>query len=91
MSGLLILPIIILVIVCNYYWYYMKNILSDNDIKVSYWHSHFKNLSNFNGLIKNTKDPLLKASYNRIYYRVIVSMFLFILFGLILFLSETNR
>jgi hypothetical protein len=78
MPGLSFFLLLILVIAINLLWYTIKSILSENGYKVSYWHSHFRDLSNFYDLIQKTQDDQSKMKYQKMFWGLIVLFLSFI-------------
>lgn len=88
MTQLIFIPILIAVIVVNFYWYRMKAILKDNGYKVNYWHSHFGDILNFFDLIKIERDPLKKFDYKKIVWTALVAMILFVTMSISVFIMH---
>ncbi len=47
----------------NIIWHYIKNILSENGYKISWFRGHFGDLIDFSHLIDKTNDPATRKSY----------------------------
>lgn len=71
--------IILLVILANILHFTMKNILSKNGYKVTYWYGHLKDYSNFFHLIKKEENRHLKVRYVILFCCLIVATISFLI------------
>jgi hypothetical protein len=62
----------------NAIWYYIKNILSENGYKISWFRGHFGDLIDFSHLIDKTSDPTTRKNYKLLLRGLIVMLVLFI-------------
>ena len=88
MNSLIFFPLIILVVIGNVLWYTIKSILSENGYKVNYWYGHFKDIANFKDLINKTNNPREKSKYSKMYWGLIITLFFFILMGIVTFANQ---
>lgn len=62
----------------NIMWYYIKNILSENGYKISWYHGHLGDLIDFSHLIDKTNDPVTRKNYQLLLRGLIVILVLFL-------------
>ncbi len=71
---LLGLPSIIGALMANIYSYTITDLLKKNGFKASYISNSFEELGNFTHLINQTTDPIKKAEYKKIMFRLRISI-----------------
>lgn len=77
LDAVRILVIVVFVVFGNIIWYSIKNILSENGYKISWFSGHFGDLIDFSHLIDKTTDIKDKRNYRLLLRGLIIIIILF--------------
>ncbi|MFT5641870.1 MAG: hypothetical protein ACI9A7_001976 [Cyclobacteriaceae bacterium] len=76
MSIFAILALILLAIIGNLLWFWLKNDLKQLGYKTHFFRGHFNDLSNAAEVIKKTDDPQTKKTYRSVLFSIIGAIIL---------------
>lgn len=88
MNGFAVLALILLAVVGNLLWFWLKNDLQQLGYKTHFFRGHFNDLSNASEVIKKTDDPQTKRTYRSVLYSIIAVI---ILMPTIFFMNMPTR
>ena len=71
MSIIAIIALILLAIVGNLLWFWLKDDLQNKGYETHFLRGHFNDLSNATEVIKKTDDPKVKRTYRSVLYSII--------------------
>ncbi|MBK6265376.1 hypothetical protein JKA74_10025 [Marivirga sp. S37H4] len=76
MNGLAIFGLILLALIGNILWYWLKFDLKNKGYKIQYFYGHFSDLAKATEVIKKTDEPRTKRTYRGILFSLILVIIL---------------